>query len=71
VIIDPRARIIWLSRIFQWYAPDYGAAPLALGNRRLLLDFIAPHLDSEVSRAMATTSGWPMRFRRYDWRLNA
>ena len=71
VVIDPRARIIRLSRIFQWHAPDFGAAPMGLGSRRPLLDFIAPYLDGAVSRAVLTTSGWPVRFLPYDWRLNA
>ena len=29
VTIDPQAKVIWLSQIFQWYAPDFGAAPSA------------------------------------------
>lgn len=70
VRIIPRPKIIWLSKIFQWYAPDFGAAPLGLGSRRPLLDFIAPYLDGAVSQAVLRTCDWPVRFMAYDWRLN-
>jgi hypothetical protein len=33
---------VWLSQIFRWYAPDFGGRPFALGDKRPLLEFIAP-----------------------------
>ena len=68
--IDPQAKVIWLSKIFQWYAPDFGAAPIGLGRRQPLLSFIAPYLAGGVSQATLRACGWRVRFRPYDWRLN-
>ena len=70
VTINPQEKVIWLSKIFQWYAPDFGAAPLGLGRRRPLLSFIARYLAGSVSQAILQASGWHIRFRPYDWRLN-
>jgi hypothetical protein len=71
VCITPQPKAIWLSKLFQWYAPDFGAAPLGLGSRRPLLAFITPHLDGAVSQAVVRSCDWPVRFMSYDWRLNA
>ena len=68
--IDPQAKIIWLSKIFEWYAPDFGAAPLGLGRRQPLLRFIARYVAGGVSQSTLQASGWRVRFRPYDWRLN-
>ena len=70
VTINPQEKVIWLSKIFQWYAPDFGAAPLGLGHRRPLLSFIGRYLAGSVSQAILQASGWHIRFRPYDWRLN-
>jgi hypothetical protein len=69
--IDPSAGVIWLSKIFQWYAPDFGAAPLALGRRQPLLDFVARFWDDAEARASLQAGRWKVRFSPYDWRLNA
>jgi hypothetical protein len=71
VVITPRPRAIWLSKIFQWYAPDFGAAPFGLGASQPLRRFIARYLDGNMSRAALLDTGWPVRYQRYDWRLNA
>ena len=71
VHINPQEKVIWLSQIFQWYAPDFGAAPLGLGRRQPLLRYIAPYLAGGVSQSTLQASGWRVRFRPYDWRLNA
>ena len=70
VTIDPQAKVIWLSKIFQWYAPDFGAAPLGLGRPQPLLNFVAPYLTGGVSQSTLRAGGWRVRFRPYDWRLN-
>lgn len=71
VTIQPQEKVICLSKIFQWYAPDFGAAPLGLGGRQALLRFIVPYLGGGVSQAVLQASDWRVRFRTYDWRLNA
>jgi hypothetical protein len=70
VTLDQRGRVIWLSKIFQWYAPDFGAAPLALARRQPLLNVIAPYMDDAESQAVVRTGRWRVRFPPYDWRLN-
>lgn len=70
VTLDPQAKVIWLSKIFQWYAPDFGASPLGFGRRQPLLNFLAPYVAGAVSQATFRACGWHVRFRPYDWRLN-
>ena len=70
VSIQPQAKVIWLSKIFQWYAPDFGAPLLGLGSRQPLLNFAAPYLDGVISQSVLWAGGWRVRFRPYDWRLN-
>ena len=41
--IDPANKRAILSRIFQWYAPDFGSRPFAYGNRKALLYYVAPY----------------------------
>jgi hypothetical protein len=59
-----------LSQIFQWYAPDFGGRPFALGDKRPLLKFIAPHLVDEADREYVRHGNPTVRFQPYDWPLN-
>lgn len=59
-----------LSKIFQWYAPDFGAAWLASGDRRPLLNFAAKYVTDENDRAYLQHGRPKVRFQRYDWSLN-
>ena len=68
--IDPQAKAIWLSKIFQWYAPDFGAAPFGLCGRQPLLNFVAAYLAWAVSQSVLKVGGWRVRFATYDWGLN-
>lgn len=70
VIIDHAAREVRLSKIFQWYAPDFGAHPLGLGNKRPFLNFIAPYLVNEHDRQLVAQGGVRVSFQPYDWKLN-
>lgn len=71
VRIMPQTKTVWLSKIFQWYAGDFGAAPLGLGSRQPLLAFITPYVHGAVSQAvLLQTPGWQVRFAPYDWRRN-
>ena len=51
-----------LSRIFRWYAPDFGGEA---GVR----EFLARYLTSREERRLLE-SGAPFRYQRWDWRLN-
>ncbi len=70
VVLDRDAEEVRLSRIFQWYAPDFGAGPFAIGDTRPLLEFIAPYLLDDGDRAYIRSGRPKVRFQSYDWRLN-
>lgn len=68
--IDRAHGEVRLSKIFQWYAPDFGAAWLAIGNRTPLLRFVAKYVAKEEEREFILRGGARVRFQRYDWSLN-
>jgi hypothetical protein len=70
VELDPQAGVLYLSKIFQWYAPDFGAWPFGLGPKTPLLSFIARYLAGDTDRDFALTANPTIRFLAYDWRLN-
>src|SRR5574341_2525319 len=70
VEIDRAAGNVRLSQIFQWYAPDFGGRPFALGDKRPLLKFIAAYLADEADREYMRRDKLTVRFRPYDWLLN-
>jgi hypothetical protein len=61
---------VMLSKIFQWYAPDFGGPAFGLGNMDPVLDYIAQYLDNEGDRKWITTSKPNVKFSPYDWALN-
>jgi hypothetical protein len=70
VTVDVPAGEVALSKIFQWYAPDFGARPLALGDKKPLLDYVAPYLVDEAQRGFVLGGRAQARFLPYDWSLN-
>lgn len=70
VEIDRARGEVRLSRIFQWYAPDFGAAWLALGDRTPLLKHIAEYLARDDDRDFLLRTRPSVRFVPYDWSLN-
>jgi hypothetical protein len=70
VEVDPQAGILNLSKIFQWYAPDFGARPFALGSKKPLFDFIARYLSQDSARDFVLYGNPDTHFQPYDWRLN-
>lgn len=71
VKIDRAAGEVRLSQIFQWYAPDFGGRPFALGDKRPLLEFIATYLTDEADREYVRRDKPTVRFQPYDWSLNS
>jgi len=61
---------VWLSQIFQWYAPDFGGWPLGLGDKRPLLKFVARYLSDATDREAILQKKFSIRFQPYDWTLN-
>lgn len=66
VWVDPRCGHVSLSRIFQWYGPDFGARLFAVGDRRPLLRFVEPYLEGQC----APGKNPRIDFQRYDWSPN-
>jgi hypothetical protein len=63
VRVSPSGREIQLSRIFMWYAGDFG-------GRRGIVDFIQPYLKDE-DRDRFNPALVRLVSRKYDWTLNA
>lgn len=61
VKIDPRARTVTLSKLFDWYDDDFGA------TEARLLDFIARY---RPDGARLRRGEWKIRHFAYDWSLN-
>ncbi|MEW6387026.1 MAG: DUF547 domain-containing protein [Thermodesulfobacteriota bacterium] len=65
-VLDRDRSSLSLSRIFKWYAPDFG------GSQAERLRFIARHLDNATDRAYIEdhAAGLKVTYQPYDWRLN-
>ncbi len=65
-ILDRSGQSISLSRIFKWYARDFGA------NQGQRLRFIAQHLDNKQDCAFIKDHADSLKitYQSYDWRLN-
>jgi hypothetical protein len=68
--IDEANNTVHLSRIFQWYAPDFGGS--VLGDVRPILDYATPYLSDVSAREWLTThrDHVKTRYQQYDWTLN-
>ncbi|MCH7858750.1 MAG: DUF547 domain-containing protein [Candidatus Marinimicrobia bacterium] len=65
VSIDPLKKIVLVSRIFKWYARDFG------GSAEEVIQFIAtyhPALKADLEQQDGTH--WKLRYRKYNWSLN-
>ncbi|NWF68752.1 MAG: DUF547 domain-containing protein [Chloroflexi bacterium] len=68
VEIDRAQRIVGLSRIFSWYAADFGARLFGYWQQERLLEFAARYAGEDAD--FLRTPGLRVRFLRYDWTLN-
>jgi hypothetical protein len=59
-----------LSRIFQWYAPDFGGPPLGWGDMRPVLRCLAQWVTDEPVQQCLIKGDLTVRYARYDWALN-
>ncbi|MEO0564304.1 MAG: DUF547 domain-containing protein [Chloroflexota bacterium] len=76
VTINTEAQTATLSKIFQWYAPDFGAGfavTAGFGDARPILRWVAPYLTDASTReaVLASSDAYRVTFRKYDWALNA
>ncbi len=70
VEIDQDKGEVRLSKIFQWYAPDFGGGSLAIGKKQPILDYVAQFLDDDAGRSFIQNGNPSVSFQHYDWRLN-
>lgn len=70
VEIDRGDQVVNLSKIFRWYAPDFGGPWLGLGNMRSVLDFITPYINDEGDQGWLRDENPKVKFAPYDWNLN-
>jgi hypothetical protein len=66
VVIEPERHRVLLSRLFKWYARDFGA------NQADRLRFIMPYLDRQPDREFIERNAETLKVvcQDYDWSLN-
>lgn len=65
VRVDRKNRIVWLSKLFDWYSEDFGK------TQQDILNFVASYNDEVFKAIQAAPSSWGLRFFDYDWSPNA
>jgi len=63
--IDVESRTLYLSRIFDWYAEDFGGSREAIGR------YVAGFLPPGSERDMLRSTIFQIRHTDYDWTLNS
>jgi len=63
--IDVESRTLYLSRIFDWYAEDFGGSRDAIGR------YVAGFLPPGPERDMLRSTIFQIRHTDYDWTLNS
>lgn len=70
VAIDKAGNEIVLSAIFDWYKKDFETAGAGDGNQALLA-YVRRYANEENRRALAELRQLKVKFRDYDWSINA
>jgi hypothetical protein len=72
LIIAESTKRVYISRIFLWYASDFGAPPFGLGDRSALIQYIIPFVQPESRKQWLIDNfgSLRVRFSTYDWSLN-
>jgi len=70
--LDREKRALWLSRLFAWYAGDFGGGLFGYRRQAALVRFVAPYLLDDDDRAFVQQHAEDIRVRflEYDWSLN-
>ncbi len=75
VRVDDTVGVVWLSKLFKWYAGDFErhAAVESAIEGSSLLDFVAYFAEPGLCEALraAMARGYRVRFHDYDWGVNA
>ena len=72
ITLDAARRTVHLSRIFSWYAGDFGGAWFGYRRRPALLRHVAPYHPDEAVRDHLLADATRLRviFQPYDWTLH-
>ncbi len=75
VEVDLDAKTVLMSKIFQWYAPDFGGRSLnqvGMGDFSAVLRYVAPYIsDENIQQTLANNPvEFKVGFKLYDWGLN-
>ena len=71
VVLDRAERLAALSRVFQWYSPDFGGRWMGVGKRAPVLRYIATFLaEAERDYILNHADSLRVVFQHYDWALN-
>jgi hypothetical protein len=70
VHVDVDGNRVHLSRVFQWYAPDFGGPPLGWGDMRPVLRYLAQWVTDGPARRLLKDGKPTIRYAAYDWALN-
>jgi hypothetical protein len=62
--VDPARKVVWLSKIFDWYAEDFRR------DGRSVTDFATRYFPAESAAALRA-GGFKVKFTDYDWQLNS
>ncbi len=66
--LEPSGRVVWVSKMFQWYAKDF--VPWSRLTAASLLPVISTYLDQNTMRDIQQHQP-ALKFLEYDWTLNA
>jgi hypothetical protein len=62
---DPEQRRVWLSKIFAWFAEDFG------DDDEAVVRFVGPFMNPTVAEDIdAAAASWQLSHPKYDWSLN-
>ena len=61
--VDLESKTVYLSKIFDWFAEDFGK------NDAEILEFVAPHFGEETAAAIQR-GGFRIQYTEYNWDLN-
>ena len=72
VKVDRNEMSVSLSRVFQWYSPDFGGKWMGRGIRAPIVRYITPYLNDEAEREIIRNHVDEIRvsYQKYDWSLN-
>jgi hypothetical protein len=73
VTLNRAKREVHASRLFSWYAGDFGGSLYGLRGQANILRFIAPYLQSpdDMQFVLDHAGSLRLRFTAYDWSLNS